>query len=137
MADTTKLSAPDAPAPDLRTEREESLASRAAVERKVQAAVAAENKAASDKRASAQVAEGLKAAKAEEAAAKKEATSQKSGKGGVLLRYLGTSDVFEDGKTGLRFIAGGTPHEVEPEDATRLESFSRTEQFERERAGDK
>lgn len=45
-------------------------------------------------------------------------------KKGVSLRYLGTSHVFEDYVTGLRFVAGGDPIDVDPDVATRLETTS-------------
>lgn len=135
-SDATSVSDPDAPAPtpDPSAAR---VTSRHAVENAAAESLAAEQAAAAQARADAQAADDKKALAAAAAAAKAAATPQKVEKGGVLLRYLGSSDVFEDAATGLRFVAGGTPHDVPEDVALRLErQTGRYEQFERVSAGD-
>jgi membrane protein involved in colicin uptake len=132
----TSVSDPDAPAlaPDPSADR---VTSRHAVENAAAESLAAEQAASAQARADAQVADDKKALAAAAAAAKAAATPEKVDKGGVLLRYLGSSDVFEDADTGLRFVAGGTPHDVPEDVALRLErQTGRYEQFERVSAGD-
>lgn len=132
----TTVSDPEAPAlaPDPSADR---VATRHAVENAATDALKAEQAAAEKARANAQAASDAKALDAAAKAAKVAATPEKVENGGVLLRYLGSSDVFEDAATGLRFVAGGTPHDVPEDVALRLErQTGRYEQFERVSAGE-
>lgn len=137
MADTRKLSAPDAPKHSEDAEANARVTSRAEVHNAALEKIEAEKVKAANRLIAAQAAEAERAAKAEVAAAKKAATPTKQGKGGELIRYCGSSDVYEDGPTGLRFVANGTPHDVEPDVADRLLNHSGPfEKFERASAGE-
>ena len=132
----TTVSDPEAPAP-VADDSKDRVASRHAVVNAAREDLATAQAEAEAERAKAQAADDAAAQRAAAAAAKAAATPEKVEKGGVLLRYLGSSDVYEDAATGLRFVAGGTPHDVPEDVATRLEqSTGRYEQFERVSAGE-